>query len=103
MGIGGVECGTDASEDAHRQSVALCNIFMRSNILGEMQMYKYKCVVNPQDTLVTYETDNEIADEIVFALVAENRERGTKVSVLLTVEDAKLLCEQLHSFVKEDY
>lgn len=65
-------------------------------------MYKYKCVVNPQDTLVAYETDNEIVDGTVFALVAENLNQRTKVSVLLTVEDAKLLCEQLHSFVSEN-
>lgn len=65
-------------------------------------MYKYKCVVNPQDTLVAYEVDNEIVDQTVFALVAENLERGEKVSVLLKVEDARLVCEQLNSFIIEN-
>lgn len=62
-------------------------------------MYKYRCQVNPADTIVAYETDVE-TDQPCFALVAENLNHVGKISAVLSKEDAILLRDQLTQFIE---
>lgn len=63
-------------------------------------MHKYYCQINKQDTLVGYETLDEMPNKPLFAIVAENRNTCVKVSVLLTAEDVVVLRNQLEQFLE---
>jgi len=58
----------------------------------------FQCAVTKSDQLVTYITDIEQLYQLNFALVMTNV-RDSKISVLLTKEDALRLRAQLDTFI----
>lgn len=63
-------------------------------------MLRYHCAVTPTDTLVAYNTDQEKANEELFAIVLENAQ-GQKISVLLSKDDSAMLAKQINHFVNQ--
>lgn len=65
-------------------------------------MYKFHCVITPNDTLVAYEAEDNDPVEPLFALVTESVITKQKASVLLSKQDAALLAQQLIAFSNKD-
>lgn len=62
------------------------------------QHEQFFCSVNANDQLITYVTDIEHPPHDEFAMVMTNAD-DQKISVVLSVEDALRLREQLNTFI----